>query len=70
MCYINPISQLGGIQMSSNDKSKEPISPHEHENREAERLAKELESPSGAQNLGDEAYKTAKEDLAKGGKKP
>ncbi len=30
-------------------------SQHEHENREAERLAKELESPAGAQKLGDEA---------------
>jgi hypothetical protein len=54
--------------MNSNDKSKDRINPHEHENREAERLAKELESPLGAQNLGNEAYKTAKEDLAKGRK--
>lgn len=36
-----------------------------HANREAELLTAELESPFGAQNLGDEAFKTAQEDAAK-----
>ncbi len=48
----------------SKDKSKQV---HEHENREAERLAQELESPLGAQKLGDEAYELVKKELAKKG---
>lgn len=43
------------------DKSK---SAHEHENREAERLARELEMPLGAQKLGDEAYELVKKEIA------
>lgn len=39
----------------------------EHANREAELLTAELESPFGAQKLGDEAFKTAQEDAAKRG---
>ena len=48
------------------DKSHENKLPvHEHENRAAERLAKVLESPLGAQKLGDEAYALVKQELGK-----
>jgi hypothetical protein len=43
---------------------------HEHENREAERFAQELEAPLGAQKLGDEAYELVKKELAKRGVRP
>lgn len=49
-------------QQSQKDTSP---SPHELENREAEKLARELESPLGAQKLGDEAYEMVKQELAK-----
>lgn len=34
------------------------------ENREAEKLALALESPLGAQQLGDEAYELVKQEMA------
>jgi len=43
---------------------------HERENKEAEKLAQELETPTGAQQLGDEAYETAKKEQKKQGLKP
>ncbi|MBL4868088.1 MAG: hypothetical protein JKY67_17115 [Pseudomonadales bacterium] len=51
----------------SQEQSKDA---HEYENREAEKLAQELESPLGAQKLGDEAYELVKKELAKKGKQP
>ena len=52
-----------------NQQPQKDTSPsaHEHENREAEKLARELESPLGAQKLGDEAYELVKQELAKKG---
>lgn len=50
------------ITKNLSDKSK---TAHEHENREAERLARELEMPFGAQKLGDEAYELVKKELGK-----
>ena len=44
--------------------SKENSNPlHERENREAEKLSRELESTLGAQKLGDEAYELVKKEL-------
>jgi len=48
------------IENNSKDKF---MSGHEDENREAEKLAQELESPLGAQRLGDEAYELVKKEI-------
>ena len=52
-----------GKDSSNNNKQ------NEQSIRDAEKLIELLESPYGAQQLGDEAYKTAQEDAAKRGKK-
>lgn len=51
-------------------KGKPKQEQHERENREAEKLARELENPLGAQKLGDEAYELVKKELAKKGMQP
>jgi hypothetical protein len=51
--------------MNQDERQNKKPTPHEHENCAAERLTKELESPLGAQKLGDEAYMLVKQDLAK-----
>ena len=52
----------------SDRKSQNTVkSSHELENREAEKLVKELESPLGAQKLGDEAYELVKREMAEKG---
>ena len=53
--------------MSHSPKPDNRPAPHEQENRAAERLAKELESPLGAQKLGDEAYELVKKEQASKG---
>ena len=53
--------------MSNNKNQESKPSLHENENRAAERLVKELESPLGAEKLGEEAFKVAQEEAAKKG---
>ena len=55
--------------MSKEQDKKDERSPYDQQNREAERLAQELESPLGAEKLGKEAFETAKRDMAKKGAK-
>ena len=53
-------------KMSAQVKTKQE-DKYEEQNRAAERLTEELESPFGAEKLGEEAFKTAQEDAAKRG---
>ena len=52
--------------MSAQVKTKQE-DKYEEQIRAAERLTEELESPFGAEKLGEEAFKTVQEDAAKRG---
>lgn len=55
---------MGVTDMREKQSSKRKSdSTYERENEQAEALVKELESPMGAQRLGDEAYEIAMKDL-------
>ncbi len=53
--------------MSSGGKKIKKLKTYDHENKAAERLAAELDSPLGAQRLGNDAFKMAQEEAAKQG---
>jgi hypothetical protein len=55
--------------MSNQPSTDTKSNPYEQENKEAEKLARELEAPFGAERLGKEAYETAKKDMAQKGAK-
>ncbi len=50
--------------------AKATLHTHARETAQAQQLADELESVAGARRLGDSAFETAKEDLAKRNPKP
>ena len=49
------------------DKKSDTPDLYKHQNEEAEKLTQELQSPLGAQKLGDNAFETAKEEAAQKG---
>lgn len=55
--------------MNSDETGNKKNDPYEKENKAAEKLAEELESPFGAEKLGKEAYEMAKKDNVKKGNK-
>ena len=56
--------------MKRDEKQDQKLISYEYANRAAERLVKELESPLGAQKLGDEAYALVKQDRGKKSMRP
>jgi len=56
--------------MKENKSPQKPKNPYEQATRQGDRLVQELDSVTGAQKLGDDAYETAKQDLAKKEIKP
>ena len=60
--WAHNIKLFHKIMNQNKSKDSKPTA-HEHENRAAERLAQALESPLGAQKLGDEAYALVKQEL-------
>jgi len=53
--------------MSTDQHKDDKKSPYEQENKDAEKLAEELEAPFGAEKIGKEAFETAKKDKSKKG---
>ncbi len=56
--------------MNEGQPPKDKLGIYEHEIAQADELLKKLEPIAGAQKLGDDAYETAKQNLAEKGLKP